>query len=192
MFKIDRVKSIIVFILWLYMPNSALAEIVKVEPSSVETQPGETFEVAIVGEEFDVLTEGGGVSFSFNPNVVQVLDVQVDAPTWDFFSSSGTIDNESGMIHDIIFASFGGNIGSFPIATIQLETIDTGMSQLHPLASTLNPFSSNGQVLTVDFLPGQLQSAVPAPIPPSLLALLLPVLLGIAVRQPSLSWRFAS
>jgi hypothetical protein len=126
-----------------------------------------TLAVNIVGRSFDKITEGGGVSLQFNPLLVRVVSVTVDANTWEFFTQNGTINNTAGRVDDILFASFAGRSGDFPIATVNFETLALGTTQLSLTESALNPFASGGQPLPVTFQPGSISSGRTVPIPKS-------------------------
>jgi hypothetical protein len=113
------------------------------------TAAGQTLTVALAGQSFDHPTEGGGFDLTFDPAVVQVSGVTVDAATWEFFTKNGTIDNARGTLTDLIFASFAGRSGNFPIATITFTTVAAGSPNLHLTESTVNPFASGGRRLAV-------------------------------------------
>jgi len=107
--------------------------------------------IEVSGRSFDKTTEGGGLDLSFDPAVVQVVDVVVDKTTWEFFSQRGNVDADSGKITGIVFASFAGHRGSFPIAKVTLRALANGMPRLRLAESQGNPFASGGQRLAVSF-----------------------------------------
>jgi hypothetical protein len=113
------------------------------------TAAGQTFTVVLAGRGFDRPTEGGGLDLAFNPNVARIADVTVDGTTWEFFTKKGTIDNVRGTLTDLIFASFAGRSGDFPIATITFTTVAAGSTDLRMTESTTNPFASAGRRLAV-------------------------------------------
>jgi hypothetical protein len=113
------------------------------------TAAGQTLTLVLAGQSFDHPTEGGGFDLTFDPAVVQVSGVTVDAATWEFFTKNGTVDNARGTLTDLIFASFAGRSGNFPIATITFTTVAAGSPSLHITESAVNPFASGGRRLAV-------------------------------------------
>lgn len=111
---------------------------------------GETFEVSLHGRGFVKTTEGGGLDLSFNPKLVEVVKVSVDAGIWEFLSSGGEIDNRAGTVKGISFASFAGRTGDFPIASVTFRSKAAGDSKLRVSESTINPFASGGQRIRVE------------------------------------------
>ena len=73
---------------------------------------------------------GGAVSLSFNPSVLQVVDVMLKAPQ-DIDGMTGVIDNVLGTITGIGFSSFDGVSGTFTLATVELQGVGAGTSQLN-------------------------------------------------------------
>jgi hypothetical protein len=132
------------------VPMPSTSRISAVVPNNgAVTAAGQTFAVVVAGQGFDHPTEGGGLDLTFDPGVVQVASVSVDATTWEFFAKSGDIDNARGTLSDLIFASFAGRAGSFPIATITFNTVAAGSANIHMTESTKNPFASAGRRLAV-------------------------------------------
>jgi hypothetical protein len=125
---------------------------------------GGTATLSISGSGFTQTTEGGGVSVHFDPTRVRVASVIVDGLTWEFFTSVGAIDNVTGVVNDIVFASFAGHSGSFPIATITFQGLAAGTSALTMTESALNPFASGGQHLAVTLSPASLSVAQVVPV----------------------------
>jgi hypothetical protein len=115
---------------------------------------GGQFTLQLRGTGFAQTTEGGGVTVSFNPSILRVVAVSVDAATWEFFVSPGTIDNTTGSVRDIAFASFAGRSGDFPIASVTFEGRAPGFSPINLAQSTLNPFAGGGQLLPLTLLGG--------------------------------------
>jgi hypothetical protein len=144
--------------------TAAAAPTVSFSPQPAGVLAGQTTTLGISGTGFTQTTEGGGVSVHFDPTRVHVTNVSVDAATWEFFTSVGTIDNVNGVVNDIVFASFAGRSDSFPIATLTFQGVSAGTSALSMTESTLNPFASGGQHLAVTLSPGAL-SVSPAQVP---------------------------
>ena len=144
----------------------AEAATVRFEPSSRIVDLGSDFSMAIVGEDFTSITEGGGLNLSFDPAVIKVNSVVLDSATWEFFTNPGSINNTigTGTVDDIIFASSIGRSGNFDIGTIFFTALSLGTSNLGLTASPDNPFASGGDPLPVTLSAGQV-SVVPEPEP---------------------------
>lgn len=116
----------------------------------VKVSPGESFEVEVTAKDLPV-TEGGGISLSFDPTVIQATEVRVDTKAWDFASRNGEIDNKEGKISNILFANFKGVSGDTKIATIKFKAVKKGDSDLKLLGIEKMPFASEGKKLAVKF-----------------------------------------
>jgi hypothetical protein len=106
---------------------------------------GQTFQVDIVGNNFNYILDGGGFDLSFNPSIVLVDSLVVDTTTWDFKTSNGTLNPQTGTITNVYFNDFfNQNSGNFPIAIITLTALHEGSTPL-TLSSAINfPFGSGG------------------------------------------------
>lgn len=133
-------------------------------PDTLMAKPGDTFSIDIVGSNFDMVLDGGGLNMQFDPTVVAVTGVTIDSTVWDPSLSgiNGNIDNSVGNISGIFFNSFVDRTGDFRIATIDFLAKDPGLAQLVLSEFDMNPFASGGQVTPVDFVPGDVQ-VVPLP-----------------------------
>lgn len=155
------------FVLLLLSVGHATAATVGFSPTSPTVTIGQSFSIDIVGDFTLAETiEGGGVDLSFDASVVNVTNVTVNTALFDFFSLSGTIDNNSGTVSDVVFNTFAGASGNFLIATVDLTALTAGSTGLILTESFLNPFSSAsaGDSLAVDFQPGNVTvTAVPLP-----------------------------
>ena len=118
-------------------------------PSEATVTAGEELTVQLSGQAFDRVTEGGGLNPSFDPRVVQVIDVIPDATVWEFFTQKGRIDNVAGRVDGILFASFQGRRDSFPIAKVTLRALASGRPNLVLTEANAGPFASGGQRLAV-------------------------------------------
>jgi hypothetical protein len=145
---------------------SGLAQAAQVtfSPPSRTVSTGATFTMDVVGRGFAQTTQGGGVDVSFDPNRLRAVSVSVNTTTWEFFSQPGNVNNTTGRIEGIVFASAAGRSADFPIATITFEARSNGSSPLQVVESTLNPFSSGGQPIVVDFVPGSVGIGANVPI----------------------------
>jgi hypothetical protein len=124
---------------------------VSLSPSRAEVNVGDRFEVDIVGSGFDVVLDGGGFNVHFDPSVLQLDGVTIDANVWDpaFSYINGGIDNDTGDVTGLIFGSFTDNTGNFPIATLEFTAAALGSNS--PLLLSLydmNPFGSGGVDIT--------------------------------------------
>jgi hypothetical protein len=116
--------------------------------SRIKATVGEMISVDIILNGFP-LTEGGGLTLNFNPDVVTVIDVDLNESTWSFGTRDGTIDNDKGRVSDMLFSSYRGISGDATVATVTLVTIASGRSKLKLVESSLNPFAAAGEPLTV-------------------------------------------
>jgi hypothetical protein len=170
--------------------GTADAATVSFSPQPASVAAGQTTTLSLSGSGFTQTTEGGGVNVNFDPSRVHVTNVSVDATTWEFFTSVGAIDNVNGVVHDLVFASFAGRSGSFPIATITFQGVGPGTSPLTMTESTLNPFASGGQHLAVTLSAGALTvPAAPVPVGPGAMAA---IALGLALVGARLAGRRGS
>lgn len=119
---------------------------------------GDTFTVDIATSNFPT-SEGGGVTVQFDAATLNVSDVSINAGSWNFVNKVGSIDNNTGVISDILFSSFKGVTGDSQIATITFNAIASGDSQIVLGNSPINPFSSDGGVIAVSFIHSNVQIA---------------------------------
>lgn len=187
-------KLIIGLILLLSQPGLGSAAVVGFDASVSNVLQNDIFNVEIVGTGFPAV-EGGGVSFSFDPAIVNVLSVSIDTSVWTFFSDTGTIDNVGGTVTDIVVNEFSSSpSGSFTVATLELQAVGLGSSLLDISESALNPWSSmelfDGGALSPAVRPGFADglvnvSAVPLPAAAWLFATALLGLVGIGRKARS-------
>jgi hypothetical protein len=131
-----------------------------------EVMPGDTFSVEIMASDFDVALDGGGLNIQYDPTIVQLNYASVDTSVWDPINSGidGGIDNTSGEISGIYFASSDDISGDFPIATLGFTAMALGMSPLQLSPYDMNPFTSDGVLTPVTLEDGSINvSAVPLP-----------------------------
>lgn len=121
---------------------------VVLNPSKTSAAVGDTIIVTIDARDFPV-SEGGGLNLGFNPSVIQVKKVSINTSAWEFVSRPGRIDNTSGNVSDILFASFKGVQGDALIATVEVQIVGEGNANLTLQQSSLTPFASQGQALSV-------------------------------------------
>jgi hypothetical protein len=153
---------------------------VQLSPSAATLLPGETLEVTITGSGFETVTVGGGLSLQWNPDVLDLLSVVVDAPTWEFARNGGLHDAASGTLSDLYFASFIGRSGSFAIATLRFVADRPGSTGLAMSGSAGFPFSDEmAEVMSVHYS-GASVGVVPEP---ASALLLLGGLAAVAARR---------
>jgi hypothetical protein len=165
---------------------ASAAPTVSLSPAPANVQLGQSTTVSLSGSSFTQTTEGGGVSLHFDPTRVHVTNVTIDTTTWEFFTSVGAIDNTNGVVNNIVFASFAGRSGNFPIATITFQAVGVGTAALSLTESTTNPFASGGQHLAVTLGTGSVvvssSTNQSVPVSPAAAAFLGLVLLGLGWR----------
>ena len=108
----------------------------------VEVEAGAVFSLDVRLDNFP-LSEGGGINVRFNQDVVRVIDVVIDG-AWNFAASDGDIDNPDGVISDILFSSYQGVEGDAAVATIRMQAIAPGSSDVILSESQINPFAAQG------------------------------------------------
>jgi len=124
---------------------------VSLSKNNVSIFNGDSFNLDIMIEDV-VTSEGGAVSINFDPELLNVIKVTIDNDSWDFVNRDGRINNAEGSISDIVFSSYKGITGNSKIATIEFKSMDKGMSEIILRESSINPFSSNGEKMTVSFV----------------------------------------
>jgi len=95
----------------------------------VDATVGDVFTLDIAMSNFPV-SEGGGVSVQFDASMLNVSDVTINSGSWNFVNKVGSIDNNTGVISDILFSSYNGVTGDSQIATITFNAIGSGSSQI--------------------------------------------------------------
>lgn len=136
-------------------------------PAVIEVN--DIFTVDIVGNGFTSNVDGGGVNFSYDSSVLNILAVSIDGSVWDFGGtgiSTGTIDNGAGSVDGIMMNTFGNVTGNFVVATVQFQAMGIGTSGLDLSEFLLNPWASGGSLLNPDFLGGSLTVSAPSAVVP--------------------------
>jgi hypothetical protein len=130
----------------------AATPVVTLQPASRTVSLG-SFVWPLEGHSFGVVTEGGGVTVQFDPQKLRLDSVKVDTTVWEFGSS--VINNSPGNV-EIIFASFQGQTGDFPVAKLNLTALAGPGTSMDLEPSALNPFASGGATFAVTFVDGLL------------------------------------
>jgi len=125
-------KTYIALALALTFPAQAMAADVqvRVNPQTSVVNLQDSLLIDIVGNYVDggnVL--GGAFDLSFDPSVLQVVNVTLTAPQ-DIAGTNGTVDNVLGKVGRVGFASFNGVVGDFDLATIEFKAVGAGTTQL--------------------------------------------------------------
>lgn len=167
----------------LALSLQANAAVVGFNPASKSVTVGDTFTMVVEGSAFASNLDGGGLNLSFNPALLQVLDVIIDGTAWDFVPLDGTINNIAGSVTDSQFNQFAHpKVGTFEILQYQFKALAAGASTL-ALSAGSNPFGSGGELVPVSFTDGTVNvSAVPEPSTVSLMLAGLIVAFGMARR----------
>lgn len=129
---------------------------VALSSGQVNVSTGEAFTLDITMSDFPT-SEGGGVTIQFDSMMLNVSNVTINSESWDFVNKVGGIDNNSGVVSDILFSSYKGVSGDTTIATVSFNAIASGSSQINLVDSMINPFSSNGSKIAVSFIPTNVQ-----------------------------------
>jgi hypothetical protein len=132
---------------------------------------GDVLNLAVVGQSFAESITGGGFNLSFDPAMLRLDSVSIDAG-WEFLPSGGLIDNASGTLSDASFNTFGvAKSGNFNIGTLAFTVIGTGSSMVLPGASATFVWSDSLGNLVVPEFAGASVTAVPEPGTYALMAL---------------------
>jgi len=184
-----NVKKVIIMISLLFSGYATAATVSMGSASGINVN--DVFTLDIMGSGFSSNVDGGGVNFSFNQNVLNVLSVSIDETVWNFGSTginTGNINNSTGTVDGIMVNTFSNVIGDFVIATIEFQAIDSGNSWLSLSELAINPWASGGSLINPDFVNTSVDvlantSAVPTPAAVWLFGSGLIALTGFAKRR---------
>ena len=172
-FHTPAARTVLLLATALSLPGAALAaNQVSLSPNAGSLLPGQTVDITLSGADFKDMTLGGGVQLQWNPDVLDLDSVVVDATTWEFARSGGVLDAAAGTLSDLYFASFAGRSGGFAIATLRFVADKPGQSSVSLTEAPFFPFSdANGEVMSITYAGASLLvSAVPEPTSGLLLA----------------------
>lgn len=130
-----------------FLAAPSQAALVRFSPTISAVGLGSTFSLDLIGTGFtsgDL--DGGGINFTYNPSVVNVLGVTVNSAVWEFAPNSGTINNMAGTVTGIVFNSFFSRTGDLTFATVSFSAIGPvgSISSLGLSEYGANPFASGG------------------------------------------------
>lgn len=135
-------------------------------PAAGSVQVSNTFSVQVRGDSFSDIVGGGGFDLSFNPAVLQLESVTINAALWEFDPRAGAINNAAGTLTTASFATFVASpTGSFLAATLNFTAKAEGVSAMTLAASSLAVFATSaGDPITVNFGSGSM-AVTPVPEP---------------------------
>ncbi|WP_169714012.1 multicopper oxidase domain-containing protein [Oceanicoccus sagamiensis] len=149
------------------MSANVHAAVVRLSESHISVLNGDTFTLQLIGQGFDSATlDGGGVTLSYDPTLIHVQSVAINTIDWEFFSTTGSIDNDVGRVSGMSFNSFQNRTGDLLFATIELAAVGGGDSLLVLSDDLLNPFASGGSLYSdVNFANTVVLSVTEVPVP---------------------------
>jgi hypothetical protein len=155
----------IVFVTLIFISNQLSAATISWSPASTSASVSDIFVVDIVGSGFGSNVDGGGVNFSYDASIVNVLSVSIDAVVWDLgFNDTGTIDNILGSVDGIMVNAWSAVTGSFTVASVTFQAVGNGLTGLSLSQFALNPWASGGSALNPGYTSGLIDVA-PVPVP---------------------------
>lgn len=157
--------SLFMAALFGWVTASVQGATVATAPDAVTVGLGNTVFVDVVGRDFPE-TQGGGFNLGFDPAVISAVSVSIDDLVWNFFTDTGTIDNNVGTISDVLVAAINVTgsdpSGDFVVATLEFVAVGEGASSLELSESVKNPWASSGVSIEPLFQPGSI-TVVPVP-----------------------------
>lgn len=144
------------------------AATVAVEPETQNLMIGDLFTVSVVGQEFDIALDAGGLDITFDGSVIRPA-LQTDLSNREQVISYGAAWNTTPVaqigdqaIENLFFFADSAPSESFEIATIWFKAIGNGQSAIDLTESQLNPFAGAGAALAVTLEDGSV-NVVPLP-----------------------------
>ncbi len=145
-----------------FFANVVYAATVTFDPNPETVSEGQIFTLDIAGLTFQENVDGGGVDFTFDPNIVNVNSVSIDTSVWDFYVDEGTIDNIQGSVTGIVVNAFSNvGPGDFVIAKVEFVAVGAGSTDLIITEYALNPFASGGSRIYPTFTDGKVTVLIP-------------------------------
>ncbi|RDH80811.1 MAG: hypothetical protein DIZ80_17470 [endosymbiont of Galathealinum brachiosum] len=145
------INKVILALLFFVLVSPAMAAPgVSFNESKIKLRAGNVFVLDILMSDFP-LSEGGGVTLKFDSAVIRVDEINVNTESWNFVSTPGRIKNTDGIVSDVLFSSYKGVLGDALIATVTFTALQAGKSVITIEESSVNPFSSDGNKVIVNF-----------------------------------------
>lgn len=174
-----------VFVTLVLASNPLSAATISWSALTTNVTVNDIFMINIVGSGFTTNVDGGGISFTYDASVLNVLSVSVDEMVWDFFPDVGTIDNTLGSVDDVMVNTWLNVVtGDFSVASVTFQAIGGGLSNLSLSESLFNPWAVGGNPINPDYIGASVDvSAVPVPAAVWLFGSGLISLIGLAKRK---------
>ncbi len=177
----------LVFVTLILISNQVSAATVIWGSATTNVSVNDVFSLDVIGLGFNDIVDGGGVSFSYDASVLNVLSVSIDESVWDFgFVSTGTIDNVAGVVDGIMVNAWSPVTGDFSVASVTFQAVGNGVSGLLLSEDLFNPWASAGSLINPGYVDAVVTvSAVPVPAAVWLFASGIIGLLGLVKRKTS-------
>ncbi|MDH5711563.1 MAG: cohesin domain-containing protein [Gammaproteobacteria bacterium] len=143
---------LVVYLAFTNVVSADTENIIAFDKSEAKYRVGEIFSLDIIATNLTI-SEGGGINLEYDASIIHVVEVSIDTGAWSLGSQIGDIDNNAGIVRDILFSSFKGALGNVKIAKVLFQAIGKGKSSIVITESAKNPFASSGQRMTVNFSP---------------------------------------
>lgn len=141
------------------------AQTVSVLANHTNATVGDTFSVDFQATGFPDKVFGGGYDLAFDPAILKLDAITIPA-SWEFFTSTGTLNAAAGTVTDINFNTFVAPIkGDFLTASAKFTAIGVGTSPITLSESGSFPFGNElGNAVAVTYVNGSATvTAVPEP-----------------------------
>lgn len=141
-----NIKKVMAVFLLLFSGYISAATISWSSPNT-NINVNDIFTINIIGSGFTGNVDGGGVNFSYDSSILNVVSVSINESVWDFGGagiSTGSINNGAGTVDGIMVNTFGVVTGDFDVASIQFQAVGLGVSDLLLNEFSLNPWASGG------------------------------------------------
>ena len=151
---------------------AAQAQTVSVVANHTDVNLGDSFTVDLQATGFPDKVFGGGYNLAFDPSILKLDAISIPA-SWEFATSTGTLDPVAGTVTDINFNTFTSPVkGDFLTASLKFTAVGAGTSSIALSDSASFPFGNElGNAVPVTYVNG---SATVAAVPePSSIAMVL-------------------
>jgi hypothetical protein len=147
---IKKLKQIFLLFMLQAVVCAQAAPYVGFGEDKIKVATGDVFTIQVNMTDFPAI-EGGGFTVKFDPKMLQAVQVTMNGTDWSFVNSAGEINNEAGLVSDVLFSSYRGVAGDSHIATVSMRAIRPGRTVVQLQGSDKNPYSQSGTVLNVKF-----------------------------------------